>query len=198
MTTSAMDSVGRVDWLMPRTPEYFNGQRIATLRNPVTGMSLRVLQSAAHTSGALLELEAEYPPASVRPPEHLHPRQEEQFVVLAGTMRAVVNGVHHELAAGDSLTIRAGDTHAMWNAGSTQARVNWKIRPALRTLEFFECMYGLAAAGKVDAHGTPRLHDLATLLPRYSEEFVVTSPPRVVQWVVFGVVRVVARMFGRG
>ena len=171
--------------------------RPVVLTNPVTGMSLRILRSAADTGGALLEMEAGYRPGSAVPPPHFHPLQEEWFVILEGGMRAVVGGVRRDLVAGDSLMIPAGESHAMWNPGTVDARVSWQVRPALRTQEFFEVFCALAAQGKVDAHGVPGLLDLALLMPHFRSEIRVTRPPAWIQRLVFGALGPVARALGR-
>lgn len=172
-----------------------SGTRVHT--NPVTGMSLRILRSPVESGGALLEMEAEYPPGSTVPPAHFHPRQEERFAILDGAMRAEVGGVRRELATGDGLVIRPGTSHAMWNPGPVSARVNWQVRPALRTEEFFRVMFALAARGRVDAHGVPGLLELALLVPHFREEVRLTSPPALVQRLVFGLLGPLARALGR-
>ena len=169
-----------------------------TLTNHATGMSLRVLRSGAETDGALLEFGAQYPAGSAPPPAHRHPNQEERFVVLSGHLRATVNGITRDLHAGDTLTICAGETHSMWNPGAERARVNWQVRPALRTQEFFECVYGLTAEGGLNARGASRLLDLALVLRHFRAEVEVTSPPLVVQRLVFGAIGLVERTLGRG
>ena len=167
------------------------------LTNPVTGMTLRIRRCAADTEGSLLEMEAAYPAGSPAPPEHFHPLQEEHFVILEGGMRAVAGGVARDLAAGESLVIPAGESHAMWNPGPGSARVNWQVRPALRTLEFFEVAFALAARGRVDAHGVPGLLDLALLMPHFRQEIRVTRPPAAVQRLIFGLLGPLARLLGR-
>lgn len=171
--------------------------RPIVLSNAVTGMTLRILRSAADTGGALLEMEAGYPPGSAVPPPHLHPLQEERFAVLEGHMRAVVGGAARDLVAGDSLRIPAGEAHAMWNPGTVGARLSWQVRPALRTQEFFEVFFALAARGMVDARGVPGLLDLALLAPHFRSEIRVTQPPEWVQRLVFGALGPLARGLGR-
>ena len=167
------------------------------LANPVTGMTLRILQSAEETGGKLLEMEAGYPAGSSRPPEHLHPRQEERFTILEGGMRAVVGGVQCDLAVGDSLTLPAGTLHAMWNPGPGSARVRWQVRPALGTQQFFSTVFALAARGQVNADGVPGPLELALLMPHFRDEIRVTSPPAWMQRLVFGALAPLARLLGR-
>jgi quercetin dioxygenase-like cupin family protein len=171
--------------------------KTSVLTNPVTGMALQILQSAAGTGGALLEMEAFYPAGSAVPPPHFHPRQEERFVIVEGGMRAVVGGVRRDLTTGESFVIPAGEVHSMWNPGPGSARVSWQVRPALRTQEFFAVVFALAARGQVNAHGVPGLLDLALLMPHFRAEIQVTSPPAWVQRLLFGLLGPISRRLGR-
>jgi mannose-6-phosphate isomerase-like protein (cupin superfamily) len=110
------------------------------IRNPVAGLTLRVVQAAADTDGELLEMEATCEPRSIEPPVHFHPRQEERFEILEGKMQAEIDGEQRELRSGDTLTVPAGTPHSMWNAGDVPARTRWETRPALRTEQFFEAV----------------------------------------------------------
>lgn len=179
----------------PGTEKRVGGPIVLT--HPVTGMSLRILRSAEETGGELLEMEAGYPAGSAAPPPHFHPRQEERFVLLEGGMRTVVGGVRRDLAAGESLVLPAGTVHAMWNPGPGRARVNWQVRPALRTQEFFAIVFALAARRPVNAQGVPGLLDLALLMPHFRPEIQVTSPPAWVQSLLFGLLGPIARRLGR-
>lgn len=168
-----------------------------TLVNTVTGFQLRFLKTAAETHGELLEVEATYPPHGPAPPEHFHPRQQEHFEVLQGSVRARLAGEIHDLHAGDTLVIPSGVPHAMWNPEPRAAMVRWQTRPALRTEFLFERLMTLATLGRVDAHGTPTLLDLAILVPMYRDEMRATRPPEFVQRLVFGLLAPVARALGR-
>lgn len=111
------------------------------LRGP-GGFVLRILSEAPE----LLEMEASYPGNGQMPPEHLHPRQEERFEVLEGTVRVVVDGEERTHATGDAFVVPPGTPHRM--TADAPARVRWEVRPALRTAEFFERLYsGRAGAG---------------------------------------------------
>src|SRR6516165_8566583 len=87
----------------------------------------------------LLVMEASYAGRGDLPPEHFHPRQDEHFEVLEGSVRAIVNGEERRYGAGETFDIPAGTPHQM--AGAGVARVRWEVRPALRTAEFFERAY---------------------------------------------------------
>ena len=85
-------------------------------------------------------MEASYGGAGGLPPEHLHPRQVERFEVLEGTMRTIIDGTERRYEPGEMFEVPAGTPHQM--AGEGPARMRWEVRPALRTAEFFERLYG--------------------------------------------------------
>ena len=91
--------------------------------------------------GGVLEMEAAYPGGARMPPEHLHPRQAERFEVLEGAVEAVIDGARSRFSAGNVFEVPVGVPHQMAPADGP-ARVRWEVRPALRTAEFFERLYG--------------------------------------------------------
>jgi quercetin dioxygenase-like cupin family protein len=104
------------------------------------GMRLRLVQTAAETDGELLEMEATYTGDGSMPPMHLHPNQAERFKILEGRMRAIVDGDERVYETGESFAVPAGTPHQM--AAEEPTRMRWEVRPALRTAEFFERLYG--------------------------------------------------------
>jgi quercetin dioxygenase-like cupin family protein len=104
------------------------------------GFRLRLLRTGAQTGGELLEMEAAYGGTGQIPPEHFHPRQEERFEVLEGEIRAIVGGTERRYGAGEAFDVPAGTPHQM--TADEPARMRWEVRPALRTAEFFERLYG--------------------------------------------------------
>ena len=59
-----------------------------TLENPASGERITFRQTSANTGGGLLAIDLELP-ANRRVPggQHIHPKQEERFEVVEGTMR---------------------------------------------------------------------------------------------------------------
>ena len=104
------------------------------------GFRLRLVQTAAETDGELLEMEVSYGGTGGLPPEHLHPQQVERFEVLEGTVRTIIDGAERRYEAGANFEVPVGTAHQM--AGEGPARMRWEVRPALRTAEFFERLYG--------------------------------------------------------
>jgi quercetin dioxygenase-like cupin family protein len=104
------------------------------------GFRLLLVRTAAETGGEVLEMEATYGGAAGMPPEHLHPGQLERFEVLEGSMRTIVGDTEKTYEAGESFEVPAGTPHQM--AAEGPSRMRWEVRPALRTAEFFERLYG--------------------------------------------------------
>ena len=91
-------------------------------------------------SDELLVMVASYEGNGLMPPAHLHPAQDERFEVLEGTIHAIVGDEDRRHSAGDVFEVPRGVVHQMTAVGP--ARVRWEVRPALRTAEFFERLYG--------------------------------------------------------
>ena len=87
-----------------------------------------------------LVMEASYSGEAGMPPNHLHPSQTERFEVLEGSLRAIVDGEERVYALGERFEVPAGTPHQM--AAEEPTRMRWEVRPALRTAEFFERLYG--------------------------------------------------------
>src|SRR3954449_595445 len=103
-------------------------------------MTLRLVRTGAETGGELLEMEASYSGEAGMPPEHLHPNQAETFEIVEGRMRAIVGGEERVYETGESFEVPAGTPHQM--AAVVPTRMRWEVRPALRTAEFFERLFG--------------------------------------------------------
>jgi len=157
---------------------------------------LRFCKTSIDTNGELLEMEAIYQPTSSAPPAHFHPKQEETFTVVSGSLRFVVEGDERIVSSGSRVVIPPRLIHAAANITSEETRVIWQVRPALRTQQLFELMYGLAAAGKTNSRGAPNLLHMALIATHYQDEFVLASPPPPIQTCIFGILAPLARMLG--
>ena len=155
------------------------------IRNPVTGQSIRFLQTSCDTEGQLLEMESSFAPHSVEPIPHYHPKQHEIFVVLEGALQVRMCGKVWTLQAGDQLEIPPYTVHSMWNGGTTKTVVNWKVQPALSTEYFLETGMGLAESGMVNEKGLPPVLQTALLARYYKNVFRIAKPPYAVQRIVF-------------
>src|SRR5436190_17047531 len=83
------------------------GSIMADRLDITAGERLEVIQDTPD----VLTVEAAYAPGGIRPPAHYHPRQDEHFEVLEGSLRVQVAGTERDLHAGDVLDIRRGRPH---------------------------------------------------------------------------------------
>lgn len=127
--------------------------------NGQDGYVLRLVQTGAETDGELLEMEAIYAGTGQYPPEHTHPNQVENFEVLEGSVRTIIDGEERVFEAGETFEVPIDTPHQMASEGP--ARLKWEVRPALRTAEFFETIY--SGTGGAD------------FLEEFSDEFRLTG-----------------------
>ena len=95
------------------------------------------------------------------------------------------------------MVVPLGVPHNFWVVGDEWGEIRFEFRPALRTAEVFETLWGLIRDGKVDRKtGRPNLLQGAVLLSEYRDEYALVHPPRPVQTVVFGILAPVGRLLG--
>lgn len=135
------------------------------LENPVTGESMRVLESSVQAFKVQYSLR----PHGEIPGEHLHPHKEQTISVLSGEMHLRVNGEHRILRAGEATTIPVGARHFQWNPCDSEAVLIEEIRPAGRIHDFFTVLFGLARDGRTDGNGFPPLVLSAALFSEFSD-----------------------------
>ncbi len=135
------------------------------LDNPVTGESMRILESTAQTFKAQYSLR----PHGEIPGEHFHPHKEQRISVLSGEMHLRINGEHRILRAGESAALPVGARHFQWNPCDSEAVVIEEVRPAGRMHDFFRVLFGLARDGRTDANGYPSLVLSAALFSEFKD-----------------------------
>ena len=94
--------------------------------------------------------------ALVRP--HIHTREDEISIVLEGQIGFRSEDQEVVLGAGGYIIKPRGEVHAMWNAGSTPARMIEVISPA-GFEEFFRELTDMTAVGAPDPADVTRLGD---------------------------------------
>ena len=118
-----------------------------------------------------LEVEGSWGPEGSAPPKHFHPAQDEHFEILAGTLRARVDGEQRDLGPGEQLEIPRGAVHQMWNPGSEPARALWRTSPAGRTEQWFRAVDALHREGRAGPLG------FGVLLSEYDDVFRLAAAP---------------------
>lgn len=120
------------------------------LRNPFTDQTIRFLSE----DDEVLVMESSYRAGGAPAPAHLHPSQEERFLVLSGLVQVSVDGEGRTLSSGDELVVPVGTRHEFGGHAEEDGTVRWEVRPPLRTREFFERLFGaLQAAAEPQAEG---------------------------------------------
>jgi quercetin dioxygenase-like cupin family protein len=115
------------------------------------------------TGGALSIVEHPFPVGALVPP-HVHTREDEYSIVTEGEIGFRSGDREVVLGAGGYITKPRGELHAMWNAGTTPARMIEIISPA-GFEGFFRELADLTAAGP------PAFETLAGLASSYGLEF---------------------------
>ena len=167
------------------------------LEHPVTGEKIVFRKTARDTGGELMQADVYMQPGGFVAAAHIHPRQEERFEAVAGTLHGRIAGKELTAGPGDIIVVPQGTPHAWWNSGDDELHVLVEVRPALRFENFFETFFGLAQDGKVDPKtGLPNLLQLAVTLQAFQNELILAQPPRLVQAVVFGLLAPIGRLLG--
>jgi quercetin dioxygenase-like cupin family protein len=151
------------------------------LENPQSGERFIFRKTAADTNGEYLEFDLELQPDGKVPGKHVHPKQEERFEVLDGTMKFKLGRRTIVAKAGDIVTVPAGKAHKFQNGGVTTAHVRVTVTPALKMEELFETVCELAADGRTLSNGMPKPLDLALFVSQYREEVQAPFPPATLQ-----------------
>src|SRR3954449_11175213 len=100
------------------------------LENPQSGERFIFRKTAADTNGEYLEFDLELQPDGKVPGKHVHPKQEDRFEVLEGTMNFKLGRKTIVAKAGDVVTVPAGKARKITNGGFTNAQVVIHIPPS--------------------------------------------------------------------
>ena len=128
--------------------------------------------------------------------EHVHPHQQERFIITAGQAHFTVNGEQRVVGPRGTLDVPAGAPHSEGNPGSVEVVGVVELRPALRTQQMFEAFAGLAAEGKTTSRGAPKNPlQLGATVWHFRHESRATSPPVWLQNLILAPLSVLARVF---
>jgi mannose-6-phosphate isomerase-like protein (cupin superfamily) len=120
------------------------------------GARFAIRTSAADTNGERVELEITLPPGASGPPPHFHPRQEEQWNVLDGTLAVQVDGSWRDLRVGESASVPAGQVHTLRNRTNETVRVLDVHIPALDFQDYMLDLHRLSEQGKITSLRSPK------------------------------------------
>ena len=147
---------------------------------PGVGVVFKI--DGADSGGALSIVEHPFAVGALVPP-HVHTREDEYSIVLEGEIGFRSNDREVVLGAGGYIIKPRGEVHAMWNAGSTPARMIEVISPA-GFEGFFRELADMTATGVFDWDVLGRLSEKYGMpftnpdwLPGVIERYGLTPPP---------------------
>jgi mannose-6-phosphate isomerase-like protein (cupin superfamily) len=154
-------------------------------------------RTAADTNGELLRFEQFVRGGTPEVAEHYHPRQEERFVVISGTMGLRAAGSERILGPGEEIVVPPGTPHTFWNAGEEELHQLVELRPALKHEVFFETVFGLQRDGRFPVEGErrpPTPLQGALIVVEYGN--YLAKPPIPVQKALFRPLALLGRLLG--
>jgi quercetin dioxygenase-like cupin family protein len=164
--------------------------------NPATGEWITYTAIAEDSDGQFVRFNWRSVPGGVIT-EHIHPRQQEQFTIVAGEAHFTLNGAEHVARADQTVVIPAGVRHSVGNPGPAQTDGVVERRPALQAKEFHEAVAGLVADGKTTPAGAPKNPlQLGATFWHFRHESRVTSTPIWVQNLILPPLWALAKVFG--
>jgi quercetin dioxygenase-like cupin family protein len=164
--------------------------------NSATGEWIEFTTTAEDSGGQLARFSWRSVPGGVIT-EHIHPRQEERFIITAGEARFTLDGKELTARAGETIVVPAGVRHSEGNPGPGEIEAVVELRPALRSKEFHEAVAGLVADGRTTPRGAPRNPlRLGATFWHFRRESRVTSPPVAVQNFMLPALWVLAKALG--
>jgi quercetin dioxygenase-like cupin family protein len=125
-------------------------------------------------------------------PAHYHPRQEERWSVLEGSVRFQLGREKRVIGPEDGeMVVAPGVAHGLWSVTDTEARLRTRVTPPLRLQAFLEEAAAAGREGLFNSRGLPRglrgARWAARFLKRYRDETVMLSPPQILQRALFAV-----------
>jgi mannose-6-phosphate isomerase-like protein (cupin superfamily) len=141
------------------------------------GSDYIITASTLDTDGRFLEMELLLPPDAVAAPPHIHPAQEEEYEVLAGTLDVLVDGTWRPVSNGESITVPARHAHTFRNSSGGPARVRNTHTPALQFQYYIEKVHALVTSGKVTSFkNLSSLIYMSMLWEEHNREIVAARP----------------------
>jgi mannose-6-phosphate isomerase-like protein (cupin superfamily) len=121
--------------------------------------------------------------------EHVHPALEERYEVIEGEITINLDGERKRLGPGERAVVPPGVRHSFENTGERAAHLVAEAEPAQELRESIEEAARLARNERFSDQGSPQsfraLVQAAALAERYRDTVVLSSPPRLVQRLLF-------------
>jgi quercetin dioxygenase-like cupin family protein len=163
------------------------------LENRHTGERL-VLRRVSKNGEVWLELNGTLPPHKQGPPMHIHFAEDEEALVRAGTLSAVIDGRRIIVRSGESTKIPRGAVHRWWNDGDEVLDVGGYAKPVVDLDRYLQAVFEILNAGP---EGRPSLFYMAHAALRHRQTQAVLILPRPIQAALFRVIIAIGTVLGR-
>jgi mannose-6-phosphate isomerase-like protein (cupin superfamily) len=137
-------------------------------------------------NGNLLVVDLYLQPGGRVAGEHVHPAATESFTPVTGQLAVRHGGRTLHAGPGTRVQVAPGVAHDFWNASGEEVRVLVEVRPGRRLEQLIRQLFLSAQEGRTDARGRPRPLHAAVLAQEFADTMRFTSPPRLVQRALFG------------
>ena len=128
------------------------------------------------------------------PPLHVHHAEDEEGVVVSGTLSAEVGGRRSTAGPGQAVRLPRGIPHRWWNDGDEPLIFEGCTRPAVDFDRYLQAVFEVLNAGTPNR---PPLFYLAHVALRHRRTQRVLLMPAPVQTVLFGVLVALGTILGR-
>lgn len=166
---------------------------VLVLDNRHTGEHLEVRRGVEDNRPVLL-LRGSLPPRNQGPPLHVHHEEDEDGVVLAGTLGVQLGDRQLTVAAGQRAQLPRGVPHRWWNAGDEPLAFEGRVSPAVDLDRYLQAAFEVLNAGSPDR---PPLFYLAHLALRHERTQTVLVMPPVLQRLVFRAAVTLGHLLGK-
>jgi quercetin dioxygenase-like cupin family protein len=124
-------------------------------------------------------------------PPHWHPRQEERWSVIDGEVRFQLGNSKRLIGPADGeMVVEPGTKHSLKNESDSEVHLRCHVVPAYGLQSFLEESAAAAREGLFMRGGIPRnprgARWAANFLKKYSDDVVMSFPPRIVQRTMAG------------
>jgi uncharacterized cupin superfamily protein len=164
-----------------------------TLNNRHTGECLH-LRRIRRGGQNCLELSGTLPPHRGGPPLHRHFKEDEDGVVVAGTLAAVVDGVELLVEQGGLVRLPKGSAHRWWNGGAEMLQFDGVVTPVVDFDRYVSAVFDVINSGSAQR---PPLFYIAHVSWRHRKTQALLIGPRWVQAVLLPAVVLVGTLLGR-
>jgi len=163
------------------------------LENRHTGEVLEIRRRTENGEG-VFDLRGTLPPHRDGPPLHIHYLEDEEGLVIAGTLSAEVDGQRVTVEAGQSVRLPRGVPHRWWNAGDQSLTFEGSTHPAVDLDQYLHAVFEVLNAGPPNR---PPLFYMAHVALRHRRTQRVILMPAPLQAILFRVVVLLGTLLGR-